>query len=122
MLKEAHTNATHFKANDYRLIDSGLTSGLGTLGSDINAYNEYGMTPVQVALQAGAEDELVQILSHPQCQPLRASSAGFGTYSFISLFKQSHEGEDAKAARMWKTIKDATEKLEAAPAQRREHA
>lgn len=107
-------------ANEYELTSRDQTTGLLAIGLDINAYNSYGMTPVQVALQAGAEDELARILSDPGCTPLRPSRSGNSIYTFVAAFQIAHEGTnpfsggasfteagkaaDEKAARMWRSV------------------
>ncbi len=108
-LSNIHNNRA--KANTYELIDRTSTNGISNLGSDINAYNSYGMTPVHVALQAGAERELDYILSHPDCDPMKKSARGFETNFFANILVQySHDPKAAQeiADRMITKIKAAT--------------
>ena len=110
--------------NDYELIANGRTAGLEAIGDNINAYNDYGMTPTQVALQAGAEAELAAILSHPDCKPMTPSRSGNGTFTFVAAFQVAHGGSnpftgaqpasqfgsqiDQQARRMWQAVQDAS--------------
>lgn len=94
-LKDEHDRALETRANFYRLTDSGRTNGLGFLGSDINAYNEYGMTPVQVALQAGDKEELEQILAIPGVDANKPSRSGKASVYYSYLFQATHQGSNA---------------------------
>lgn len=93
-LRDAHDKAVEARPNHYQMTASGDTNGLGFLGSDINAYNEYGMTPVQVALQAGNKEELEQILAMPGVERDKPSRAGKATVFFSYVFQATHHGSN----------------------------
>ncbi|MDD5586265.1 MAG: hypothetical protein PHY92_04825 [Alphaproteobacteria bacterium] len=71
--------------NEYQLTPDYKTTGLDSIGPDINAYNAFGHTPVQVALQAGALHELERILADPACTPEKPSAAGHTTAWFLHV-------------------------------------
>lgn len=140
MIKDALSAAMQRKPNTYELIHSDRTTGLHTIGSDINAYNSHGMTPTQVALQAGAEDELNEILAQPECDPLQLSNAGQNTFLFAAIYLDSHDAPNPlthgnkkatsaqgleaqrKADRMWDAVLTAAgQKTAPAHEQRRDH-
>jgi hypothetical protein len=54
--------------HNYQLATSLKTTGWNP-SFDVNAKNDYGMTPTEVALQAGNLSEFVAITSHPEFQP-----------------------------------------------------
>jgi len=91
-LKQEHGKALDARDNSYEVVGRRSTTGLDTLGSDINAYNSYGMTPVQVALQAGATDELAHILAQPGVDPLKEARSGKPAAFFINVFQQINGG------------------------------
>jgi|GEM_PF-4016315 hypothetical protein len=93
-LRDEHGKALETRTNYYRLTDSGRTNGLGFLGSDINSYNEYGMTPVQVALQAGDKEELEQILAMPGVDASKPSRSGKASVYYSYLFQATHQGSN----------------------------
>jgi hypothetical protein len=75
--------------NNYELTSAHQTAGINSIGSDINAYNSYGMTPTQVALQAGAIDELKHILAQPGVDAGKPSRSNFQSSGFIRIFESS---------------------------------
>ncbi len=91
-LTQAHGKARDTVENKYEPAGRRSTTGLSTLGSDINSYNGFGMTPVQVALQVGATDELGHILAQPGVDPLKPSRSGKPTSFFIDVFQQINQG------------------------------
>lgn len=93
-LRDEHGKALETRANYYRLADSGRTNGLGFLGTNINDYNEYGMTPVQVALQAGDKEELEQILAMPGVDASKPSRSGKATMFYSYLFQATNGGSN----------------------------
>jgi ankyrin repeat protein len=74
--------------NDYQLTQDYKTTGLSSIGPDINAYNSFGHTPVHVAIQAGAEDELKQLLDNPDCIPEKPSQNGHTTAWYLHVLIQ----------------------------------
>ena len=94
--------------NNYHVLSDNRTSGLQEIGSDINAYNFYGMTPLQVALEAGVIDEVQTILSDPQCDPLKKSRAGRSSESFIDAYESKNRWESKEAR---ETVKMTAEAL-----------
>ena len=59
--------------NNYQLAGNLQTTGWHP-SFDVNAKNDYGMTPAEVALQAGNLDEFVVITSHPDFEPVQGPS------------------------------------------------
>ncbi len=92
-LKDAHGKALDTKPNNY-MVTSGGTTGLGSLGSDINSYNIYGMTPVQVALQGGDANELKEILAMPGIEPNKPSRDGKATVFYTYVFQAGNHGSN----------------------------
>lgn len=75
--------------NDYELIGPHKTTGVKSIGSDVNAHNSYGMTPTQVALQAGAVDELTYILAQRDVDAGKRSRSNLHSSAFIHIFESS---------------------------------
>lgn len=93
-LKTEHGKALSAIENKYELTSRNTTTGLASLGSDINAYNSYGMTPIQVALQAGALDEVNHIKAQPGIEPLKLSRSNNSSLFYISVFQQTNGGSN----------------------------
>lgn len=56
---------------------SGRTSTTGWSNDlNVNKKNDYGMTPAQVATQAGNVSEFEQIINHPEFQPEQMGALG----------------------------------------------
>ena len=108
-LTTTHKQAAQTSA--YDLVMTGRTNGIQNIGPDINAYNSYGMTPVQVALQAGDEAELAQILANPACDPLKKPrNPNVKTFDFVEIYKMGAgftQAADEKAARMIAQVRAA---------------
>ena len=74
--------------NNYQLTSNYNTTGLASIGPDINAYNAFGHTPVHVAIQAGALEELKHILGNPACTPEKPSAQGHTTAWYLHVLIQ----------------------------------
>ena len=70
----------------YQLAGNLQTTGWNP-SDDVNAVNEYGMTPAEVALQAGNLCEFVQITSHPRFQPAKMGRVGL----FMDICRRQSE-------------------------------
>ena len=68
-----------------------LSGNLQTTGwhpsFDVNAKNDFGMTPAEVALQAGNLGEFVEITSHPEFQPKNIGRVGL----FLDICRRESE-------------------------------
>ena len=72
--------------NNYQLAGRLHTTGWNP-DYDVNAANDYGMTPSEVALQAGNLTEFVQITSHPNFQPAQMGRVGL----FLEICRRNSE-------------------------------
>lgn len=72
--------------NTYQLAGTLCTTGWNT-SNDVNATNEYGMTPAEVALQAGNVSEFAVITSHPDFQPTSMGRVGL----FLQICQRESE-------------------------------
>lgn len=62
--------------NTYQLLSKTQTNGWVAENNDINGLNEFNMSPIQVATQAGNLKEMVQILETPGFDPKSAKNMG----------------------------------------------
>lgn len=72
--------------NNYQLAGNLRTTGWNA-SNDVNAKNEYGMTPAEVALQAGNVSEFAAITSHPDFQPESMGRVGL----FLQICRRESE-------------------------------
>lgn len=72
--------------SNYQLAGTLQTTGWNP-NFDVNATNEYGMTPAEVALQAGNLNEFVEITSHPEFQPAKMGRVGL----FLDICRRESE-------------------------------
>lgn len=72
--------------NNYQLAWRLQTTGWNP-SFDVNSANEFGMTPAEVAMQAGNLDEFVEITSHPEFQPAKLGRVGL----FLNICRQDSE-------------------------------
>ena len=72
--------------NNYQLAGHLQTTGWNTT-NDVNATNTFGMTPAEVALQAGDLKEFIQITSHPQFQTAKLGRVNL----FLDISRQESE-------------------------------
>jgi hypothetical protein len=72
--------------NNYQLAGNLQTTGWNP-SFDVNAMNDYGMTPTEVALQAGNLSEFVEITSHPDFQPAKMGRVGL----FMDICRRQSE-------------------------------
>jgi len=72
--------------NNYQLAGHLQTTGWHP-SFDVNAKNDYGMTPAEVALQAGNLNEFVEITSHPDFEPANMGRVGL----FMDICRRESE-------------------------------
>lgn len=72
--------------NKYQLAGHLQTTGWNP-NFDVNAKNDYGMTPTEVALQAGNLREFVEITSHSQFQLSNMGRVGL----FLDICRRDSE-------------------------------
>jgi len=72
--------------HNYQLAGNLQTTGWHP-SFDVNAKNDYGMTPAEVALQAGNLDEFVEITSHPEFEPSKMGRVGL----FLDICRRESE-------------------------------
>lgn len=74
--------------HNYQLAGRSQTTGWHP-SFDVNAKNDYGMTPAEVALQAGNLNEFVEITSHPEFQPAKMGRVGL----FLDICRRESEDQ-----------------------------
>lgn len=72
--------------HNYQLAGNLQTTGWSP-SFDVNAMNDYGMTPTEVAMQAGNLNEFVEITSHPEFQPAKMGRVGL----FMDICRRQSE-------------------------------
>lgn len=72
--------------NNYQLAGHLQTTGWHP-SFDVNAKNDYGMTPAEVALQAGNLSEFKEITLHPEFQPEKMGRVGL----FLDICRRESE-------------------------------
>lgn len=72
--------------DNYQLAGHLQTTGWNP-SFDVNATNDYGMTPAEVAMQAGNLREFVEITSHPQFEPAKIGRVGL----FLDICRRASE-------------------------------
>jgi hypothetical protein len=72
--------------NNYQLAGNLQTTGWHP-SYDVNAKNDYGMTPAEVALQAGNLSEFKEITLHPEFQPEKMGRVGL----FLNICRRGSE-------------------------------
>lgn len=72
--------------NTYQLAGTLQTTGWNT-SNDVNAKNDYGMTPAEVAMQAGDVSEFAAITSDPNFEPKSLGRVGL----FLDICRRTSE-------------------------------
>lgn len=88
----------------YELVSNAQTTGLKTLPVNIHAQNEYGMRPIHVAVQAGAVDELKEVLDRG-ADVLSLTRAGQGVGLFLDILKD-RRGDESVHGRVVDLLND----------------
>jgi hypothetical protein len=77
--------------NNYQLSGRIHTTGWNP-SFDVNSTNDYGMTPTEVAMQAGNLSEFVQITSHPDFKLANMGRVGL----FMNICRTNSESNYTK--------------------------
>lgn len=83
----------------YQLSGRTTTTGWNN-NLNVNQKNEYGMTPAQVAVQAGNIGEFAQIINHPEFQSEKMGTLG----KFMQVLKSNDEDLFARFQEFFKSV------------------